>query len=62
MCKPIEKAIATSSHGLAHGGICRSDESSESALSALSISMTTRTESCEQTFGGGGWRGGAERG
>ena len=44
MCIPMEKAIATSSQGLAHGGIVRREESSLRALSAFNISMTTRTE------------------
>ena len=43
-CMPMEKPMATRSHGLAHGGIWSSDESSESAFSALSISITTSTE------------------
>lgn len=37
--------MATSSHGLHHGGICSRLPSSESALSALSISIVTSTES-----------------
>ena len=42
--RPKETAIATRSHGLTHGGIVTSEPSSEIALSALNISMVTRTE------------------
>merc|ERR1719263_1876127 len=42
--RPKETNIASRSHGLAHGGIWRREPSSERALRALSISMTTRTE------------------
>lgn len=37
--------MATSSQGLRCGGICSREQSSESALSALNISISTRTVS-----------------
>ena len=43
--RPNDTAIASSSHGFFHGGICSSEPSSESAFRALNISIVTRTES-----------------
>ena len=37
--------MATNNHGFAQGGICNSEPSSDKALRALSISITTSTES-----------------
>merc|ERR1712023_430290 len=42
---PNDAAIAASSHGLTHGGMVTSEPSSEIALSALNISIVTRTDS-----------------
>merc|ERR1719486_1372443 len=44
-CSRMLTNMATSSQGFAHGGICSNDPSSERALRALSISITTSTES-----------------
>ena len=44
-CEPKETSIATRRYGLRHGGMVTRDPSSESALSALNISIATRTVS-----------------
>ena len=42
-CDPKDTSMAKSKYGLRHGGICTSEPSSDNALSALNISMATRT-------------------
>lgn len=44
-CRAMEQKMAISNHGFPNIPICRSEESSERALTALNISMVTSTES-----------------